>query len=124
MLSVDGEGLEPAGRVLLVNYWAEWCAPCREEIPALNTLAQSAETVLVVGINYDALPAEQTRTQMEKLGIVFPVLVEEPPYRWGQPRPDILPSTFVIDPDGQWRETLVGPQTLEQLKAAVERSRL
>lgn len=105
--------------MLLVNYWAEWCAPCREEIPELNRFAREAEGILVLGVNYDQPPAETTHAQMEKLGIEFPVLSTDPAARWGRPRPTVLPSTFVIGADGHWRATLVGPQTEESLRAAV-----
>ena len=105
---------------MLVNYWAEWCAPCREEIPELNAFHRNnAEHALVVGINFDQLPVAQVREQADKFGIEFPVLAKEPVARWGQPRPQVLPSTLVIDADGNWLGTLVGPQSEESLKQAV-----
>lgn len=110
----------PGGRILVVNYWAEWCKPCREEIPELNHFAaELADTVLVLGVNYDLPPAAENRAQMEKLDIRFPVLAEDPAARWNQPRPEVLPSTLVIDGSGRWRATLVGPQTEESLRQAV-----
>lgn len=119
LADIDGNKIETDGRVLLVNYWAEWCAPCREEIPELNRFAREAEGVLVLGVNYDQPPAEATRKQIKKLGIEFPVLSADPAARWEQARPTVLPSTFVIGVDGHWRATLVGPQTEESLHAAV-----
>lgn len=119
-LDLDGKAVNTGGRVLVVNYWAEWCAPCREEIPELNAFyRQNSERVLVLGINFDQLPVDQVRAQAEKFGIDFPVLAAEPPQRWGQPRPQVLPSTLFIDADGQWRSTLVGPQTTESLEKAL-----
>ena len=48
------------GRWLIINYWAEWCAPCRDEIPELNLMhAERASTgAVVLGVNYDALQGE------------------------------------------------------------------
>ncbi|MFV8781927.1 TlpA family protein disulfide reductase [Microbulbifer sp. SA54] len=117
---LEGNTVETGGRVLVVNYWAEWCAPCREEIPELNAFyRQHAERVLVLGINFDQLPADQVRAQAEKFGIEFPVLASEPAERWGQPRPQVLPTTLFIDADGVWRRTLVGPQTAQSLQEAL-----
>ncbi|SDZ89898.1 TlpA family protein disulfide reductase [Microbulbifer marinus] len=124
LATIDGESIEPSGKVLLVNYWAEWCKPCREEIPELNHLAGGDAGVQVVGVNYDQLPAATIAAQAAKLGIEFPVLAAEPAGRWGQPRPEVLPTTFIIGADGEWRQTLVGPQTEESLRAALKQSRL
>ncbi|WP_323844896.1 TlpA disulfide reductase family protein [Microbulbifer magnicolonia] len=124
LATVDGRAIETSDKILLVNYWAEWCKPCREEIPELNHFARDGDNVQVIGINYDRLPAQTIRAQAEKLGIEFPVLAAEPAGRWGQSLPTVLPTTFVIGADGQWRRSLVGPQTVESLRAAVEQSRL
>ncbi|WP_299591823.1 TlpA disulfide reductase family protein [uncultured Microbulbifer sp.] len=118
--SLDGKPLRTGGKILVVNYWAEWCAPCREEIPELNTFYKAHKAdVLVLGINFDQLPAEQVQHQADNFGIEFPLLATAPEGRWGQPMPQVLPSTLIIDRRGQWRRTLVGPQSAESLAAAV-----
>lgn len=118
--SLDGKPLRTEGKILLVNYWAEWCAPCREEIPELNAFyREHSDKVLVLGINFDQLPAEQVQQQADKFAIEFPLLAEAPAGRWGQAMPQVLPSTFIIDASGQWRRTLVGPQTAQSLAEAV-----
>ncbi|MFI2810478.1 MULTISPECIES: TlpA disulfide reductase family protein [Microbulbifer] len=120
LATIDGESVDTGGKVLLVNYWAEWCAPCREEIPELNRFDRAHDNVLVLGVNYDAPPAEQAREQAGKLGIEFPVLATDPAATWGQQRPSVLPSTLVIGSDGRWVTTLVGPQTEADLGRAVD----
>ena len=118
--SLDGKHLDTDGKILLVNYWAEWCAPCREEIPELNAFYhEHRDGVLVLGINFDQLPAEQVTEQARKFGIEFPLLANAPEGRWGQTVPQVLPSTFLIDASGQWRRTLIGPQSRESLTEAV-----
>lgn len=109
------------GRWLLVNYWAEWCAPCRREIPELNRLhAEAGDAgVVVLGVNFDGLSGPALTTLMTRMGIRFPVLVADPGGRWDQAPPSVLPSTLVIAPDGALRDVLVGPQSYESLARAV-----
>lgn len=121
METVAGPPVETAGKTLLVNYWAEWCKPCREEIPELNQLASDSEKLQVLGVNYDRLPAETVAAQAQKMGIRFPVLAADPADRWGWQRPQVLPTTFVLAADGRLIATLVGPQTVESLRQALEK---
>ncbi|MEZ5558908.1 MAG: TlpA disulfide reductase family protein [Pseudomonadales bacterium] len=110
------------GRWLLINYWAEWCAPCRQEIPELNRLQaqRGADTVQVLGVNFDGLSGEPLDRLITDLGIEFPVLLTDPRARWQQPLPSVLPSTLVINPEGELVQVLVGPQNLESLSRAIQ----
>lgn len=127
---------------LVVNYWAEWCGPCRHEIPELNELDGSiavvgpaAESqpvdaanlvgveglpVSVLGVNYDGLVDEKLAQVSERMGISFAVLAADPRERWGQPIPTVLPSTYLIAPGGEFVETLVGPQTRAGIISRIE----
>lgn len=110
------------GRWILVNYWAEWCAPCRKEIPELNRLhaERNASGVVVVGVNYDGLTGEKLRTLVDEMEIRFPVLVADPRLRWDAEQPSVLPTTLVIGPDGQLKDVLVGPHTYESFSRAMQ----
>ena len=112
------------GRWLLINYWAEWCAPCRKEIPELNRLhsERTQSGLVVLGVNYDGLQGEALANLAEEMGIEFPVLVEDPRLRWNQDVPSVLPTTLIVDPGGELKEVLVGPQTYETLSAALDQS--
>ena len=62
------------GRYLLVNYWAEWCHPCLEEIPELNILAREySDEIAVIGVNFDGLGAEEISLQQKRLGVTLSV---------------------------------------------------
>lgn len=121
---VNGEVLtldDMAGRWLFVNYWAEWCAPCLVEIPELNEFHEdAADRVIVLGVNFDRLPAEEMLPQVESLDIRFPVAVSEPSDVLDIASPQVLPSTYVFNPAGERVGVLVGPQSLEQLYAVLE----
>ena len=106
------------GQWVVINYWAEWCKPCIKEIPELNALDAKYPQVAVVGVNFDGETGDVLRQQIDRLGIAFPVLGEEPSAALGVPLPSVLPATFIFDPDGKLAHSLVGPQTLESLAAA------
>lgn len=126
-LGVDQNGQKVAsGRIddhwLVVNYWAEWCGPCRVEIPQLNTLAEQLESkqVTVLGVNFDNLQGEELKKASDALGIKFTVLAQDPAEHYNLPPSEALPVTYIIDNKGKVRETLLGEQTLESVTTKLE----
>lgn len=106
------------GQWVVINYWAKWCKPCIEEIPELNELDHLHDDITVLGVNYDGVTGEELAAQLRELKVDFPTLAEDPAQLLGQPRPSVLPTTFIINPTGELLGSLVGPQTLESLLAA------
>lgn len=102
---------------LLINYWAEWCGPCRTEIPELNALNESREDLTVLGVNFDGLQGDELSEAAKALDIHFRVLSVDPAERLDLPRSPVLPVTYIVDAKGAVRETLVGEQTAEGLVA-------
>jgi thiol-disulfide isomerase/thioredoxin len=110
-----------AGRWLVVNYWAEWCKPCREEIPHLNDFASKHQaTTSVAGVNFDGIAGEALQKQAAALGIAFELMPVDPAELGHWPKPQVLPTTQLVDPKGKLVRTLTGPQTLESLTRALE----
>jgi len=107
------------GQWLVINYWAEWCAPCRSEIPQLNALAEQFKEsrVSVLGVNFDGLQGADLSKAAETLGIRFSVLAKDPAARFQLPRSEVLPVTYIVDARGQLRERLLGEQTAAGLEA-------
>lgn len=104
------------GKLTLINYWAIWCTPCREEIPELNKLAEEyADQLTVLAVNFDNEQGEELMAQVEKLGIEFPSLQSDPRALWSLKPVSVLPETLVIDSEGVLLHRLIGPQTLESL---------
>lgn len=89
------------GKVLVVNFWATWCAPCREEIPLLIDLERRRPEVRVIGIAVDRPGA--VRAFAEELGIGYPILLDDlrgsTMRRYGN-RIGALPFTVVTGRDG------------------------
>ncbi len=129
-VGVDQHGQKVAverleGQWLVINYWAEWCAPCRTEIPELNAFAeqQKGKGVKVLGVNFDGLQGSELGQAVEKMGIRFTVLAEDPSKRFELPRSEALPVTYIIDAQGKLRERLMGEQSAAGLTAKLEELR-
>jgi thiol-disulfide isomerase/thioredoxin len=112
------------GKVLVVNFWATWCAPCREEIPVLidaqTRLAQRG--VQVVGIAIDQ--AEKAGGFAAEMGINYPVLIGEletmDVARAAGNDLGGLPFTIVVDRNGRIARTELGGVTKGELEAILE----
>jgi len=108
------------GKYTLVNYWAEWCQPCRVEVPELNELAaEHADQLTVLAVNFDNEQGPELLAQLQKIGIQFPSLALDPRAKWGLERPNVLPETLIINSEGELVQRLIGPQPLESLMAFI-----
>ncbi len=114
---------ELRGNWILINYWADWCRPCREEIPELNTLHQrereEGQPIFVLGVNFDYLGGQELTDLITEMGIEFPVLVDDPQGIVGYEAAQVLPMTVIISPAGEVHNVLIGPQTAETIEASL-----
>jgi cytochrome c biogenesis protein CcmG/thiol:disulfide interchange protein DsbE len=102
------------GRVTVVNVWASWCGPCRQEHPLLVELAKDP-AIRVVGINQKDNP-ENARRFLGQLGNPFAAVGVDPNGRasieWGVYG---VPETFIVGADGTIRHKQIGPLTPETM---------
>ena len=104
------------GKWVLINYWASWCKPCREEIPVLNYLNdEEANNVHVFGVNADNLPPGFIKQDVRNIGIEFPVFLTDPAEHLKLKPAIALPATYLLDPAGHIHGPLIGPQSKESL---------
>ena len=101
------------GHWLVVNYWAEWCGPCRTEVPEFNALSEQLkdQKVTVLGVNFDNLQGDELKSAANALGIKFTVLAQDPAEQYSLPPSEALPVTYIIDDKGKMREQLLGEQS-------------
>lgn len=107
--AIDGSTVSLAdhrGRLVVLNFWATWCTPCRLEMPSLARLAESRPDVTVLGVAIDEDP-ELVRRTAEELEIPYPVLVADAATRaaYGV---TTVPTTVVVEPDGTIRSAHTG----------------
>ena len=106
------------GQWVVINYWAEWCKPCVEEIPELNHLGQVyPQQVRVLGVNFDNEPEGILRQQARRMQIDFSLLQEDPSAFLQLQRPKVLPTTYIYSPQGELVASLIGPQSFKGLVA-------
>ena len=109
------------GKIIVLNFWATWCGPCRKEIPALAALQEEMqEHVLILGVSLDKRPPAIVRVHANKLGINYPVVMDDGTVRkkYG-PLPGI-PTTFIIDRAGRVRLWVAGTLTKAELRPVLQ----
>jgi thiol-disulfide isomerase/thioredoxin len=117
LVSTDGRSVtleDYRGKPVLLNFWAEWCAPCKAEIPALNRFAKVHPEVAVLGIAVDSGNLEAVTGHAERLGIRYPVVrgTGSVQRAYGV---KTLPTSFLVSADGLLDKTHVGLITRPQL---------
>jgi thiol-disulfide isomerase/thioredoxin len=91
-----------SGKVVLVNFWATWCPPCREEIPELIALQkQYGDRLQIIGISEDDDPPEKVLKFARQQGINYPVVMSTPEIIAAYGGVPALPTSYVIDPQGR-----------------------
>jgi len=105
--SVGGANLrlgEQRGQVVLVNFWATWCGPCRQEMPHLNRLYDKYRSsgFVLLGVNIDDDP-RAAADLAAKLGLRFPVLLDTDKQVSRVYDMSAMPATLLIDRDGRVR---------------------
>ena len=107
------------GNWIVVNYWADWCAPCIKEIPELNEFAKENQDLFVYTFNFDHLEIEELTPLAKKFKISVPSLVTHPREIWGIQTPPAVPATFFINPNGELVLSLFRPQTKDKLNEII-----
>jgi len=121
METLDGRTIsmaEQRGKVVLVNFWATWCGPCREEIPYLVRLAERyPDHLMVIGVSEDHGSPDAVAAFAGQYGVNYPIVMSTPEIKRAFPGVFALPTSFVVDPEGRMVESHVGlisPVILEQ----------
>ena len=103
------------GNWILINYWADWCAPCIKEIPELNDFAAENKNIKVYTFNFDELEIDDLKPIAKKFKIKVPSLLTHPRDIWGIATPPAVPATYFINPNGEITVSLFRPQTKDSL---------
>ena len=124
--SLDGalvESEELRGQVVVLNFWATWCGPCKLEMPSLQSLHEDKadEGVVVLGLSTDAGGAASIRTFLDERDITYPVGRATSAHRAAFGGIHGIPTTFIIDAEGVVQHRVVGYFAPPAMRAAVNR---
>lgn len=112
---------EHRGKVVLINYWASWCGPCRAETRGLVRLAEdpSLKGLTVVGISMDVGSRAPVLAFARRMHVVYPIVFPEPMSQMAAGMAG-LPTTILVDRQGRVAKTYVGETKEREFRADVE----
>jgi cytochrome c biogenesis protein CcmG, thiol:disulfide interchange protein DsbE len=120
----DLEGLR--GRVVVVNFWASWCVPCREEMPALEEVsrgyAEADKPVTVIGVDASDVRSEASKFLTE-VGVTYPTVYDQQGLRGGVAASwsvTGLPQTWFVARDGSRAGRIAGRVQVDDLRSRVD----
>jgi thiol-disulfide isomerase/thioredoxin len=111
------------GKWVVVNYWATWCPPCREEMPELQSFhdAHADKDGVVLGINTEVIGAKTIQEFLNDYFVTYPNFVNGPVSKTPLGRVPGLPTSFVVSPQGDVAAMQVGGVTREMIEKFMEK---
>jgi peroxiredoxin len=112
------------GKVVLIDFWAQWCEPCKKELPQLDQLAKqyAAKGVVIVAVNIDK-QRDNAERMVKQLGVSLPVLLDPAGSVAGSYDLPKMPTSFVVDKKGIVRyvnEGFDGPKDVDRFKQELD----
>ncbi|RMH41149.1 MAG: TlpA family protein disulfide reductase [Deltaproteobacteria bacterium] len=107
------------GKVVMVNFWASWCAPCVSEIPLLSSYYQRYrdDGFVLLGVMVDRATDDQLAAFAKRVGLSYPVVRSDELLMQAFGYPNALPTTFLYARDGTLAAKHVGPLSRQWLDA-------
>ena len=111
------------GKVVVINIWATWCAPCRKEIPEFIKMQRDLgnQGVLFVGVSIDKKGWDAVRPYAQKMDINYPVVVDDGSVSDGYGPFRLIPTSYIINKRGQVEYVVPGMITEAKLKPILEK---
>ncbi len=103
------------GKIVVIDFWATWCPPCRAEIPGYVELMKKygKDGLVIIGVSMDEGGAEVVKTFAGKFGVNYPMVMGDDKMLAAFGGIEALPTTFLIDRNGQIRDRKVGAEATE-----------
>lgn len=121
LMGVPHHSAALAGQVVFLNFWASWCAPCREEAPALERLYMELqdEGLVIWAVSIDASAAEnEILAFRDEFGLSFPIFIDPEKELYRRLGATGVPESFLIDAEGHLVEHFIGPRSWDDPRYA------
>jgi peroxiredoxin len=128
LLGLDGKNYRLSdyrGKWVLVNYWATWCPPCREELPELEVFHSNHKDkdAVVLGVAMERIDTPRLKAFVDEQFLSYPILIAQPAARTELGRVPGLPTSFLINPEGELVARQVGPLTMKDIESFIDTMR-
>jgi cytochrome c biogenesis protein CcmG, thiol:disulfide interchange protein DsbE len=109
------------GKVVVLNFWATWCIPCRAEIPDLEHEARVHKTdpVVILGMDWKE-PVTAVKDFTTELRTTYPMLLDSDGHVYDAYRVSALPTTFVLDRKGHIKKMRLGIASRDEIEAEIK----
>jgi peroxiredoxin len=103
------------GKIVVLDFWATWCPPCREEIPGYVDLYRKygKDGLVIVGVSMDEAGPKVVADFVKKYGVTYPIVMADDSVVSAYGGMEAIPTTFLIDRTGQIRDKKVGAEPTE-----------
>jgi peroxiredoxin len=123
--TIDGKSIrliDLRGKAVILNFWATWCVPCKQEMPLIETkFKQNSDELEVLAVDFGE-PVEDVRSFVKQLGLTFDILLDPQASVQEEYAVRGFPTTFVIDKDGIIRAVHLGEMSSSELDRYLARA--
>ncbi len=126
LIRLDGKSVKLSdyrGKWVIVNYWATWCPPCKEELPELQAYHDDHydSDGVVLGVNTEVMKKEDVLEFLDDYFVTYPNFISGPVSKTALGTVPGLPTTFVVSPDGNVEARQVGGVTRKMIESFIEK---